>query len=348
MAIALPDARPLSDEVLEALRLRALRGCERGLTESTVADVLGVARETVSRWWSAYVSGGVEALPQERTGRPEGSGRTLTDEQGVHIQKLIDENSPEKLGIASPLWNRRAVRDLIKKEYGIDMAERTVGEYLNRWGYTAKRPRRHSKEQNPQEVREWLEETYPAIERRAAAEHATILWCDEVGCAADENPGRGYARKGEPATKEVPNHHIRVNEISAINNEGDVHFMTYTTTMTAPLFIVFLDRLLSETKQKIFLIVDGLRAHDAKIVEEWVEKREERIELFHLPAYTPERNVDEYLNNDLKSNVNAESLPDTKETLRSHIQTFMWKLCSLPEHVRSYFQHPCAQYAAAP
>jgi transposase-like protein len=66
MAIELPDARLLSDEILEALRLRALRACERGATEADVADLLGVARETVSRWWSAYTRGGVQALPQPR------------------------------------------------------------------------------------------------------------------------------------------------------------------------------------------------------------------------------------------------------------------------------------------
>jgi hypothetical protein len=53
MAILLPDACELSDDVLEALRLRALRGCALGLTEVQVADLLGVARETVCRWWSA-------------------------------------------------------------------------------------------------------------------------------------------------------------------------------------------------------------------------------------------------------------------------------------------------------
>ena len=37
MALALPDARELSDEVLEALRLRALRGCELGLLVRTGA-----------------------------------------------------------------------------------------------------------------------------------------------------------------------------------------------------------------------------------------------------------------------------------------------------------------------
>ena len=46
MAIELPDARLLSDEVLDALRLRALRARERGLTEADIADQhFGLARE---------------------------------------------------------------------------------------------------------------------------------------------------------------------------------------------------------------------------------------------------------------------------------------------------------------
>jgi transposase len=79
MAVTLPDARQLSDEVLEALRLRALRACEMDLTEAQIAEILGVSRETVSRWWCAYARGGLDALPDERTGRPTGSGRTLTE-----------------------------------------------------------------------------------------------------------------------------------------------------------------------------------------------------------------------------------------------------------------------------
>ena len=42
MAISLPDARQLSDEVLQSLRLRALRGCELGYSEIEVAELLGL------------------------------------------------------------------------------------------------------------------------------------------------------------------------------------------------------------------------------------------------------------------------------------------------------------------
>jgi transposase len=103
MSISLPDARELSDEILQALRLRAVRGCELGFTEADVADLLGVSRETVSRWWSAYSARGLNALPQERSGRPLGSGRLLSDEQARHIQGLLDSHSPEDLGIPAPL-----------------------------------------------------------------------------------------------------------------------------------------------------------------------------------------------------------------------------------------------------
>src|SRR6266566_2523736 len=97
MAISLPDARELSDEVLEALRLRALHGCELGFTETEVANLLGVCRETVCRWWSAYVEGGVDALPHDRTGRPLGSGRVLSDAQAARIQQLLRTKSPDDL-----------------------------------------------------------------------------------------------------------------------------------------------------------------------------------------------------------------------------------------------------------
>jgi transposase len=348
MAITLPDTRSLSDEVLEALRWRALRGCEMGLAHSAVAEMLGVRAETVSRWWTAYSNQGLDAVPHERTGRPLGSGRTLTDEQATHIQQLLDSKSPEELGIAAPLWSRRAVRDLIAKEFAIWMPLRTVGDYLKRWGYTAKRPRRQSNDQDPEEVRAWLEETYPLIVEQARQEDAEIYWGDETGVAADEYPRRGYARQGQRATEKVPDSHIRINLISAISNEGELRFMTYKQTMTAALFIVFLGRLLRTTRRKILLIVDRLSAHDAALVDNWLEEHQDRIEVFYLPSHAPELNPDEYLNNDLKGNVHEEGLPNSKEELRSGVQGFMRTLYHWGDRVASYFEHPAVQYAANP
>jgi transposase len=348
MAVELPDARELPDVVLECLRWRAVHACEQGYLEVEVADILGVSREAVSRWWSAYCQGGIEAVPGERTGRPVGSGRLLSEEQAAHLQHLIDEHSPHDCGIASPLWTRRAVRDLIDKEYGIVLPLRTVGAYLRRWGYSPKKPRLKARHQDPEEVREWLENIYPAIVEAAEREDGEIQWCDEKGVGANDYPGRGYAKLGQTPELTVASKPCHMNQIATISNEGKVRFMTYKATMTATLFVEFLRRLIQGASRKIFLIVDRLPAHEANLVEAWLRDREDQIEMFYLPAGTPELNPVEYLNNDEKSEVNAANLPENEKELRSHMQHFLHRLAHLPKHVLSYFQHRCINYVIEP
>jgi transposase len=346
MAVELPDARELSDEALQVLRLRALRGLELGYTQVDLADLLGVRNETISRWWTAYCADGMDCLPGGRTGRPQGIGRLLSDSQADRIKALIDDNSPEKLGLTHALWTRRAVGDLIRKEFTIDLAERTVGQYLRRWGYTCKKPARRARKQDPDEIEEWLHEIYPAIEAQAAQEDAEILWTDEVGVEADHHPARGYAREGERATMEVPGPHIRVNQISAISNEGTVRFMTYKGSFNAAVFLLFLEGLITGALRKILLIADRLQAHQTPEVVAWLAEHKEWIEVFYLPPYAPELNPVEYLNNDMKEQVNKGGLPNERGTLRNRVVAFMDYLSGIPKHVISYFMHPCVQYAA--
>src|SRR5262245_24047273 len=270
MPIQLPDGRLLRDEVLDALRLRALRGRELGYAEGDLADLLGVTRETVCRWWSAYRTGGTQALPSGRPGRPLGSGRALTDGQAHYIQALLDHHQPKDLDIATPLWTRRAVAELIHKELGVVVAVRTAGLYLRRWGYTPQRPARKARKQDPEEVRRWLQETYPAVVERAAAEGAEIFWCDEEGVSMDDYRGRGYARPGHTPVKEVAGGHGRVNVVSAISNHGEAHFLTFTQTCDTAVFLTFLERLLAAVGKKVFLILDSLRAHDNAQVQAFV------------------------------------------------------------------------------
>ena len=107
----LPDARQLSDEVLQSLRLRASAGCELGYSEIEVAELLGLSRETVSRWWTAYVDHGLEALPGDRTGRPVGSGRTLNDGQAATAaddpQRKKPRGGGDRLPVVDPQGRRR-------------------------------------------------------------------------------------------------------------------------------------------------------------------------------------------------------------------------------------------------
>jgi transposase len=348
MTVTLPDGRSESNEVLEALRWRAVHARELGFPVVDIAAILGVREETVSRWWSQYEHGGGEALPGDRTGRPVGSGRFLTAEQEQAIQQQMDSKSPQELGIAAALWTRKAVQDFIQQHTGRRLAIRTVGEYLGRWGYTPQRPVRKAYKQDPEKVTEWLEKTYPEIERRAAQEGGEIHWGDEVGVRSTCQHSRGYAHPGDTPELTVPGSRFSVNMISTITNEGKVRWMIYAGRMNAALFIVFLTRLVAGASKKVFLSVDNLSVHEAAAVVEWLADKKAKIEVFYLPKYAPERNPDEYLNCDLKVNINVDGLPKDREELTGKLRRFMQKLSKLPARVARYFKHKYIAYAAAP
>ncbi len=348
MAIKLPDGRCESNDVLDALRLRAVPARELGSAVVDIAAILGVREETVSRWCSRYDRGGREALPGDRTGRPIGSGRRLDSEQEQGIRQAIETKSPQELTIPSALWTRQAVRELIRQQVGIRLPIRTVGESLRRWGYTPQKPVRKAYKQDPKAVAEWLEETYPEIETRAAKEGGEVHWGDETGVRSTCPHSRGYARPGETPELIVPGSRFSVNMIATVTNQGQVRWMIYTGRMNAALFIVFLTRLIAGATKKVFLIVDHLSVHEAAAVERWLADKSDRIEVFYLPKYAPERNPEEYLNCDVKANINTDGLPKDREELQGKLRRFMQRLAKLPARVASYFEHKYIEYAAVP
>jgi len=117
--------------------------------------------------------------------------------------------------------------------------------------------------------------------------------------------------------------------------------------MTAQLLIKFMTRLIHDADRKVFLILDKLRVHHAKKVQEWLHDRTDEIEVFYLPAYSPEPNPDEYLNCDLKSGVHGKPPARNRKELAKRVIGHMRKSQKLPTHVARYFKHFKIACAAA-
>jgi transposase len=116
------------------------------------------------------------------------------------------------------------------------------------------------------------------------------------------------------------------------------HSPTGDGALNAERFIAFLERLMEDAGQKVFLIVDTLKVHHAKVVKAWVER--ERLELLHLPAYAPEHNPDEDLNNDLKPTLRQRPQPASKAELLKSTRSVLEALQSMPDRIQSYFTVP--------
>jgi len=225
------------------------------------------------------------------------------------------------------------------------MPIRTVGEYLKRWGFTPQKPVKRAYEQNSQAVNRWLETQYPAIAAQAKKENAEIHWGDETGVQTDAYRVRGFAPKGNAPVVKLPAQKSSINMISSITNQGQMRFLMYRGTMNCQLLIKFMTRLIKDAGRKVFLVLDNLRSHHGKVVQEWLSAHKEAIEVFYLPSYSPELNPDEYLNGDLKLRVHSGLPARNQKELERKTKSFMQSIAKRPQHVQNYFKHPKVKYA---
>jgi transposase len=262
------DARTLGREAQQELRNQAIRLRTQNKTYPEIAEALGVYPTTVCRWCRKYQAGGSPAIKLRARGRKAGSGRTLAPAQEQHIKGLIRDRTPEQAKLDFALWNRRAIQQLIEQEFGLPMPIRTVGQYLQRWGYTPQKPLRRAYERNPEAVNRWLKRDYPQIVAEAREQGGEIHWADETGLRSDTQHGR---RRSTAL-------------ISSITNQGKVRFMIHDGGMNAALMIKFMKRLIRDAGRKVFLILDNLRVHPGKAVKQWLVEHRDAIEARYLPS----------------------------------------------------------------
>jgi transposase len=340
------DFRKLPSSERNNLRKRAIQLIKSGKSKTSVAEFMGVRKATISGWWKNYKENGLKGLNDNKPGVNSEDVKLLKSIQEGQIVKMITDTMPDQLKLPYGLWTRKAVKELVEREFGIVLAINTMGDYLRKWGFTPQKPKKQAYEQSPKAVKKWIDKEYPTIEKRAKEEGGEIHWGDETGARNTNQHGRSYAPKGKTPIKKTMAKRFSVNMISTVTNQGKVEFMIYSGRMNSDRLIGFLKELIKNKSKKIFLILDNLRVHHSKMVKAWVEENKNSIELFYLPSYSPERNPDEYLNCDLKYGLSDISAPKNVEELTKNVEDHMNMLEKNSERVKKYFKHEDIQYAA--
>lgn len=341
------DARSIDQSAQEALRIKAVRFLQNGKTQIEAAEVFGVTRQAVGKWWSSHQEGGMVAL-RMKSRRPKSAdeGGVLKGWQCASIVRTIIRKTPDQLKFGFMLWTREAVAQLIWHRYKARLSKWTVGRMLKKWGMSPQKPVKRAYEQQPEAVKAWLDKEYPKIARKAALDKAEIHWGDEMGVRSDDQIGRTYGKVGQTPVVETPGRRFSCQMISTITNRGVLRFMIFDCRFNAAIFILFLKRLLKTVKWKVYLIVDGHPVHKSKRVKKWIEENKDRICVFSLPAYSPELNPDELLNQDVKTNAVRKKRAVDKVELKKNLVGYLRGRQKRPLLVRRYFNNKHVRYAA--
>jgi len=178
---------------------------------------------------------------------------------------------------------------------------------------------------------------------RARRARGVIFWGDETGLRSDDVRGRGYAPRGRAPVVRVCQRRASLSLISAVANRGELRWMIVDGAVNAP---TLLARLIRDARRKVFLILDRLRVHRARLARDWLAERSSEIEVHYLPSYSPELNPNEGVNADFKQAVPRKAPARSKPQLKRAAISHMRSLAKRPQRIRSIFRHPQFRYAA--
>jgi transposase len=337
------DGRTLDHKTLEEIRRMAVQRVWEGEKPSAVIASYGFSRQIIYKWLrEAKGKGrGLRALRSRKgTGRP----RTLTVKQEQQLFRWVNGKDPRQHGFDFGLWTRLVVRKLIADKFGADLGVTSVGKLLAKLGLTPQKPLKRAYDRDPAAIEAWKNDIYPSIARQAKKRGAEIYFWDESGFRADVVQGTTWGVQGQTPIVAVPGQRQSVSAASAVNARGGFWFATYKGGMSAELFIEMLKVLMLYRKKPLYLILDSLPAHKAKIVREYVASTKGKLELYFLPGYAPELNPDELVWNHMKRTGTAKSPLAKGESLHDRIDIELLEIQRNPSLVRSFFRTEYVSY----
>jgi transposase len=252
----------------------------------------GLSPSCIYAWQQAFLLRGMDSLVYGHSG---GRPPKLTPRQKKRLVELI-EAGPLVVGCETACWHSVLIRVLIWREFGVLYNRHYVCTMLPNLGFSFQKARFVSDHLDAVKRRAWLEEKWPAIFRAAKRCKGLILFEDEASFAQWGSLSYTWARRGHQP--EVPTSGKRkgYKVFGAIEYfSGRLFSQGIEGRFNSETYQAFLQRIMEQTTEHLFLIHDGARYHTSASTQAFLATHRERITEHPLPSYSPDYNPIEYL-----------------------------------------------------
>ncbi len=250
------------------------------------------------------------------------ASKKLKPENGGSVEKLSN-NQSELLEKHLETYTYLYVKDItvyVYSTWGISYTIHGMRNWLQRHGFSYKKPSLVPGKANKEQQKEWLE-GYEKLKKTLPADE-TICFMDGVHPTHNVQLAYGWIKKG--VRKEIPSNTAR----SRVNLSGMIDVLSYKLLvqedkmLNAEATISFLQKMEAEypEKTKIHLFCDNARYYRNKSVKIYLETS--RIKMHFLPPYSPNLNPIERLWKWMKERVVYNTYYDCVSAFRSAIFGF--------------------------
>src|SRR5713226_6217895 len=252
----------------------------------------GLSISCIYQWRQDFLLRGPDSLVYHQSG---GRRPKLTPRQKKRLVELL-EAGPQVVGCETACWTSVLIRVLIWREFGVLYNCQYVCTLLHNLGFSFQKARFVSDHLDAAKRLAWLEENWPAILRAATRRGGLILFEDEASFAQWGFLSYTWARRGRQP--EVPTSAKRkgYKGIGTIEYfSGRLFSQGIEGRFNSESYQAFLQMIMAQTTEHLFLIHDGARYHTSKATQAFFTTHADRITVEPLPSYSPDYNPIEYL-----------------------------------------------------
>jgi len=299
---------------MENVRVQAMQAWKRGARVCDIAEMFRVHPNSVSRWVGHYNTNGAKGL---RGSKASGRPRSIDCKSFFPKLKKVVGKDADAYGFDTPLWTTTRLQSVFSSEFGVKLSRPTIHRFLTEAGLSFQKPEKRAFQQDPERRREWLEKTWPKLEKQAKNQRSVILFQDECSVALNPISGKTWARIGRTPSISATARRGSIGVISAISRAGKLYFSMPKGRVNSEEFIRFLKKILKQIpRKKVIIVLDNCTSHNSKKTTDFVALNP-RLELHFLPPYSPDFNPDELVWAHLKGESLKAHQARTTDELRS-------------------------------
>lgn len=213
----------------------------------------------------------------------------LTPDRARSLRALLNR-APAALGWTRTRWSCATLAASLQVRRGWRVSAETVRRWLHALGWRWKRAKHVARNDDPQRAPKLARILF--VWQHLLAREA-LLFADELDVALLPKTGYQWMEQGTQVPVMTPGRNQKAYLAGAWDTRTGHVLHTTGARKDAALFCALLDQIEAaypaRRYDRIWLVVDNYRVHQARLVQQWLAAHP-RIELLFLPAYCPQAN----------------------------------------------------------
>jgi len=324
-------------------RISALLDVAKDEAIQEVAEKYAVARQTVHRWVTEFLLEELDSLKYEKS-----SGRKprLTKTQKARLKEVV-KAGPQAAGFQTACWTSLLIQIVIYREFKVLYSRHYVCELLHNLDFSFQKGCFVSDHLDEKRRREWMEQDWPKILRKAKKMHAYLLFEDEASFPQWGSLGYTWAPKGQQPLIKTTGKRKAYKVFGLIDFfTGRLFYQGIDGKFNSETYQAFLLKVLAETTRHLVIIQDGAKYHTSKAMRQFFAAHQDRITVYQLPSYSPDYNPIEYLWKNVKREATHNQYFPEFELLTLSVDQALAYYAKHPGEVRNLMGVYCQSMAA--